>query len=164
MNATIVAKAAPSSNFPWPTILLAGVVSATFDLMFAFIFYGLRVDVTPVRILQTIGSGWLGMSSFEGGLTSATLGAVSHYFILIVAAAMYWFASRRLAIIGRHPVLCGVLFGALIYIAMHYVVLPLSAAPAMGFNLVNAGCEFVNHLVLGTIISMIIVRRGLSVR
>jgi uncharacterized membrane protein YagU involved in acid resistance len=164
MNASIVAKAANTSTSPWPTILLAGVVSATFDLMFAFIFYGLRVDVTPIRILQTIGSGLLGMSSFEGGLTSATLGAVSHYFILIVAAAMYWFASRRLAIIGRYPVLCGVLFGAAIYIVMHYVIVPLSAAPAMKANVVNASCEFVNHLVLGVIISMIIVRRGLCAR
>lgn len=161
MNVSITAMTPRS---PWRAILLAGVVSATFDLIFAFSFYGWRVGVTPVRILQTIGSGFLGMASFDGGAASAALGTVSHYFILIVASGLYWLASRSMAIIGRHPVLCGIAYGAAIYIFMHYVVVPLSAAPAMRFNLVNASCEFVNHLVLGIIISMIIVRRGLFAR
>lgn len=146
---------------PWRTVVLAGVVAATMDLLFAFTFYGIRVGVTPLQVLQSIGSGLFGRASFEGGYATAAAGFAAHYFILIVAAGLYYVASLRLSIIQRHAVVCGIAFGAAIYIVMHYVVVPLSAAPPFKFNLVNQTCEFINHLVLGVAISLIVVRRRL---
>lgn len=147
---------------PWKIILIAGIASATFDILFAMIFYGLRVGVAPMRLLQGIASGLYGMSSFDGGASTAIVGLIAHYVILIIASAMYYAASRYLPVIHRQVIVCGVIYGAAIYVVMHYVIVPLSAAPTFKFNLVNNSCEFVNHLVLGVIIAMIIVRRGFA--
>jgi hypothetical protein len=149
----------PPRPRPAPTtILLAGATAATIDILFAFVFYGLRAGLTPVRVLQSVASGLFGRASFEGGMATAAVGLVAHYAILIVAAWWYYLAARRMQALARHPLGYGALYGAAIYAFMHFVVVPLSAAPAFKFNLVNQACEFVNHLVLGVAIALIVAR------
>ncbi|HEX6834812.1 MAG TPA: hypothetical protein VF132_14840, partial [Rudaea sp.] len=137
---------------------LAGAAAATIDILFAFVFYGLRVDATPLRVLQSIASGLFGRASFEGGIATAAAGLVAHYVILIVAAWWYYLAALRLRALTAHPVTFGALYGVVIYFVMHLVVVPLSAAPAFKFNFVNQACEFFNHGVLGIAISLIVAR------
>ena len=144
------------------TILLAGAAAATLDLMFAFAFYGATVGASPVRILQSIASGAYGMASFNGGIATALFGLVAHYGILIVAASFYYAASLFLLALRRHAVPCGLLFGIAIYWVMHYVVLPLSAAPKFRTTTLSATSEFLMHLVLGLTIALIV--RSVSVR
>ena len=96
------------------------------DIMFAFVVSGLR-GVGPVRVLQSVAGGLLGRAAAEGGLATAALGAVLHFFIAFVWAAVFWLASRRLRVLVRHPVVCGLLYGAVVYFGMYFVVLPLSA-------------------------------------
>ena len=138
------------------TVLLAGATAATLDLMFAFSFYGVTAGVSPIRILQSIASGVFGMASFSGGIAAATFGLVAHYVILIVAAALYYAASLRLVALTRHAAACGLLFGIAIYGVMHYVVLPLSAAPKFKNTPLSVSSEFLMHLVLGLSIAAIV--------
>lgn len=42
--------------------------------------------------------------------------------------AVYYAASRRLPVLIRRPLLCGAVYGILVYLFMNLVVLPLSAA------------------------------------
>ena len=48
---------------------------------------------------------------------------------MLLAAALYWFASGRLAALARRPELCGPVYGVGIHVVMNYLVVPLSAAP-----------------------------------
>jgi hypothetical protein len=96
------------------------------DIAFAFVVSGLR-GVGPVRVLHSVAGGLLGASAREGGLATAALGASLHFFIALVWAAVYWLASRRLRVLVRHPVVCGLLYGFAVYAFMYFVVLPLSA-------------------------------------
>jgi hypothetical protein len=143
------------------TVLLAGCAAATIDIVFAFVFFGWTLGITPVRVLQSVASGWYGRASFDGGLTTASVGLVSHYFILIVAAWFYYLASRRLALLNRSPLACGIAFGVAIYIAMTFVIVPLSATPARALTLsvVSAG-QFLIHPVIGVAIAMIVRRHA----
>jgi len=135
-------------------ILWGGLLAATFDLVFAIVFYSLR-GATPIRIPQSIASGWLGKASFEGGIGSAALGVVSHYFILLIAATLYWIASRRLTFLVQRAVLWGVIYGVVIYLVMHYVVVPLSAAPAFKTTPVSIFAELCSHtLLVGVVIAL----------
>lgn len=121
-----------NDNRPSPlrAILLAGIVSATIDIVYACSFHYFNSGTPPLRILQAIASGILGTAAFDGGHASAALGLAAHYFILIVAARLYYAVSRRLPLLLDRAYACGVLFGGGIWLTMNYIVLPLSAAPA----------------------------------
>ena len=103
-----------------------GLLAGVGDIAFAFVTAGLS-GVGPVRVLQAVAGGLLGRTALAGGLATAALGAVLHFFIAFVWAAVYWLASRRLKVLARHPVVCGLLYGAAVYAFMYFVVLPLSA-------------------------------------
>lgn len=143
----------------WRTVLLAGSTAATIDILFAFAFFGWQLGITPLRVLQSVATGWYGRASFEGGIASAALGLVSHYFILIVAAGVYLAASRGIAVLNRHAIACGIAFGIGIYLAMTFVIVPLSAAPmrSPALNIVSIG-QFLIHPFLGLAIALIVRR------
>ncbi|HEY2394529.1 MAG TPA: hypothetical protein VGH81_00940 [Rudaea sp.] len=152
-----------ASTWTWAlrTVLLAGCAAATIDIVFAFVFFGWTLGITPVRVLQSVATGWYGRVSFEGGMATAAVGLISHYIILIVAAWFYYLASRRLSLLNRAPLACGVAFGVAIYVAMTFVIVPLSATPARALTLsvVSVG-QFLIHPVIGIAISMIVRRRA----
>lgn len=142
------------------TVLTAGCAAATIDIVFAFVFFGMTLAITPLRVLQSVATGWYGRAAFDGGLAAAAVGLVSHFFILIVAAWLYYLASRSVALLNRHAVACGIAFGIAIYIAMTFVIVPLSATPARALTLsvVSVG-QFLIHPVIGLAIALI-TRRG----
>ncbi|HEX8285681.1 MAG TPA: hypothetical protein VF588_20160 [Pyrinomonadaceae bacterium] len=124
-----VASAALASARPRAAraILWGGLLAGVGDITFAFVVNGLR-GVGPVRVLQSVASGVLGAAAREGGSGSAALGAALHFLIALIWAAVYWLASRRLPVLARRAVACGLVYGAAVYAFMYLVVLPLSAA------------------------------------
>ena len=141
------------------TILAAGLTSAALDLLFACVFYGIRNGLAPLRIFQSIGSGWFGTASFQMGWTSGSIGFVSHFGILIVAAALFFFVARRLPLLTQQAFWSGIAYGAIIYLVMNYVVVPLSAAPHGKRALDAVIGELCSHLFLVGLPIAYIVRR-----
>ena len=92
-----------------------------------------------------VAAGVLGQKSYEQGVTSAALGVVLHFFIAFVASAIYYAASRIIPLLKARAVLSGILYGALVYVFMHVVVLPLSALPQSHVPVIYKVCEFVEH-------------------
>jgi len=115
---------------PARAILYGTLVVGTLDIVDAFVFFGLRSGTPPARILQSIASGWLGRAAYTGGAGAAALGAITHYFIAFGIVVTYFVASRRVAVLTRHPIACGIVYGALVYLFMNRVVIPLSAIGA----------------------------------
>lgn len=117
-----------ASSGALPAIVIGGVTAGILDILFAFIFYGLR-GATPIRILQSIASGLLGRNAFEGGLATSSLGSFLQLLIPTVAAAVYFGLTRVSPALRQHPVAGGLLAGVVIYGVMNLVVVPLSAFP-----------------------------------
>jgi len=109
-------------------LLLGGVTVGVLDLLDAFVFFGRR-GITPVQILHSIASGLLGRAAWRGGAPTAILGGLLHFFIAFSIVAIYHAASRRMPDLARRPWLWGPLYGAVAYVVMTWVVVPLSAAP-----------------------------------
>lgn len=129
---SVASPALPSTRSrPFPAIVWAGVTIGTFDLTSAMLCWGLTKGAPPIRILQSIASGWLGRASYQGGMRSALLGLVSHYFIAFTIATVYYLLSRRLPILIRHAIPCGLAYGFLAWVVMNFVVVPLSAIHAV---------------------------------
>jgi uncharacterized membrane protein YagU involved in acid resistance len=109
-------------------VIVGGGVAATLDIIYA-ILRNAGYGMSPLQVLQSVASGWLGDAAFTSGVPGGMLGLVSHYGILFVAAAIYLAASKRLPILQTRAVVCGALFGVLVYLFMNFVVMPLSAFP-----------------------------------
>jgi uncharacterized membrane protein YagU involved in acid resistance len=110
-------------------ILWGGLIAGALDITYAIVFSLLRSGTSPVVILQSVASGLLGKASYDGGAATAALGLLLHFLIAFTAAAVYYAASRKFDVLTRAAVVCGVIYGVLVYVVMNYVVIPLSAVP-----------------------------------
>lgn len=117
---------------PGKAILVGGLVAGALDITYAFVLWGLRAAVPPVRILQSVASGLLGKSAYEGGAATALLGALLHFGIAFAIAAVYVGASRFWPALARRATRFGPLYGIGVYLVMNYIVIPLSAFPRSG--------------------------------
>jgi len=127
---------------PLPAIAVGGLIVGILDLVYAIVVYSPR---HPILVPQTIATGILGLDSYKGGTRTAVLGVVLHFVIALGAATVYYLASRRLPFLISRAVLCGLIYGALVYLFMHYVVLPLSAVGHDHTRLTYRIAEFVEH-------------------
>ena len=107
-------------------IIWGGLIAGTLDLIAACVSAWLRSGVTPIRVAQFIASGVLGVAAFTGGAKTAALGVALHFLIATVAAAVFYFASRKFLVLVERPVTFGLLYGVVVHLFMTQVVLRLS--------------------------------------
>ena len=124
-------------------IAVGGVIGGTVDLLQASLLFGWDIPLT-------IAGGLIGARAFHGGAGTFILGVALHYFIACSAAGVYYAASRKLAFLKEHPVVCGLVFGAAVEEVMNLIVLPLSALHARGpYEL--------HDLIQGLLVHMVVV-------
>jgi hypothetical protein len=112
---------------PLLVILTAGLVAGFFDITYACIFFGVRNHVSPIRILQSVARGALGLSAFQGGLKTALLGLFFHFLIALIVAAIFYFASRFIPFMIDHAAISGLVYGLGVYFVMYGIVMRYSA-------------------------------------
>lgn len=135
-------------------ILLAGVVVGAVDLAFAIVFWMVKANVPPIRICQSIARGLLGRDAFTGGAGTAALGVVLHFVIALGMAFAYAAVASRARFLAHHWLPCGIVYGGLLYVAMNFVVLPLSAAGKPSFaDGLWVGMSIAFHVLFGVIIA-----------
>jgi hypothetical protein len=144
-------------------ILWGGLTAGVLDILAAFLTLGIR-GVSPIRVLQGIASGLVGRASFQGGLPTAALGLLLHFFIATTAAAVYVGASTKLPALVQRPFLFGPLYGVAVYFFMNYIVLPLSLAGRGTFTLRAFITGIVVHIFCVGLPIAYFARRGLRRR
>jgi hypothetical protein len=144
------------------TILLAGLIAGLLDGLDAAIVISRMHHVSADRIFQFIASGLLGRAAFGGGWPAALLGVICHFVIATSAAAAYYVASRKVPLLLRRPLLSGPLFGLCVFLAMQYVVVPLSATPRGGGQTLPALVNLlISHIFfVGIPIALVVSRAG----
>jgi hypothetical protein len=132
----------------WIAALVGGVIAGVLDIVYAFIWLGMS-GRSPLWVLQSVASGWLGRPAFTGGVTAGAIGLASHLGISIAAAAIYGLAFRGTPWMRTRWVASGVAFGVLVYLFMNFVVIPLSAAPFGPSRVPRAFVQgFISHALL----------------
>ena len=129
-------------------IVAGGLIAGTLDLTQAFILFGRRVPLV-------IAAGLLGRPALHGGAATYALGVLLHFFIAFSATAVYYAASRRLAFLKEHPLVCGLFYGIAVELVMGYVVLPLSA-------LQDRGPYELHDVLQGLVVHMVVVGLPIS--
>jgi uncharacterized membrane protein YagU involved in acid resistance len=112
---------------PVRALLWGTLVVGVLDILDALIFFSLR-GASPIRILQSIASGLLGRSAYQGGLRTAFIGLFLHFVVAFCIVCVYFLATRVLPSLNRRPLVYGAVYGLVAYFGMNYVIVPLSAA------------------------------------
>jgi hypothetical protein len=143
MGSTTVRPNAGSSALK--AIVAGGLACGVMDITAALVVYG-SMGAKPLRLLQGIAAGAMGPAAMNGGLGTAALGLFFHFAVAFGAATVFYAASRFLPLLTKQAVLCGFLYGIIVYFFMQLVVVPLSAARKYPFS--------VKMTVIGLVIHM----------
>jgi hypothetical protein len=136
-------------------IVLAGLAAGALDALY-FSLGALLTGKSPVFVLKSIASFWLGKDAFQGGAASATLGLATHFALATLMAAGF-VAARPLLPWLRGPVVqAGLIWGATLYAIMYLAVLPLRF-PALypKWNGWTSAMDVGVHLAVGVVIAAI---------
>lgn len=109
-------------------MLRIGLIAGTLDIGENLIFNAFR-HITPAMVFRYIASGLTGPWAFHGGAASILLGVGIHYTIAIVWTAVFYLAARRMTVLVRRRVVSGLAYGAVVYVVMNCVMLPLTRVP-----------------------------------
>lgn len=141
------------------TIVVAGLLGAFGDFVFALTYYG-----PHLAVFQNVAAGVLGIeASRAGGTATFLLGVALHFFIGVIWATVLWVLSREWPIIVRRPVLAGLAYGIVIFYGMYQVVLPLSALRTSPWPMRWLPVDLIAHMVLvGLPMSLAMSRAGKS--
>ncbi len=129
-------------------ILIGGLVVGVLDGAYAVVFSAFH-SVSAARVFQSISSGFYGREAFNRGTATVVLGVVVHFFIATTIVFVYWAAASRIALLHKHPFICGAVYGLLVYLFMNLVVIPLSAVPFRPKLPAIIGGLFVHVLLIG---------------
>jgi hypothetical protein len=105
------------------SILVGGLIAGTIDIGAACLINGRSIPF----VLRTIAGGLLAGRTYAGGWQTALLGLVLQEAMAMLIAAFYVLAASGLSDLRRRWIGWGLLYGVVIFVAMNYLVLPLSA-------------------------------------
>jgi uncharacterized membrane protein YagU involved in acid resistance len=129
-------------------VLVGGSIAGALDILFALTFAAVE-GVGPTRLLQTVASGLLGESAYEGGIPAAVLGFTTHFGLSYGWAAFFVAVASRIPRLVERPLLTGALFGVVVFFAMRLVLLPVSAFPhPVTFRPLAATLDLLSHMFL----------------
>lgn len=122
----------------YKALLMAWLVSGMLDILAAFIQGYLMRGILPQTILRYVASGIFGSEAFTGSALMVLSGLVIHFLVAFGWALLYFLLYPRLIFLHKNPVMSGILYGALVWVMMNRVIVPLTAIPEAPFNLTNA--------------------------
>ena len=118
-------------------VALATAVVAVADMTDAVIVWVVIYQRSTVqRIFQSVASGLLGPESFRGGWATAALGLVVHVCVALAWTLVFlvllerWSRLRAWVQTSGGVIAVGLVYGAVVWLLMDSVVLPLSRARA----------------------------------
>ncbi|HEX4683102.1 MAG TPA: hypothetical protein VH277_10350 [Gemmatimonadaceae bacterium] len=135
-------------------ILLTTLVVAILDGLYPIIVNFNRLGWNaPRRVFQSVAAGVLGKASFDGGTATALLGVCLHFTVALIWTAIYALVVKRLALVQRlvgttgGTIVVGVIYGAVIWCSMDFIVIPLSRATFTPVSKPAFWQQFIWHLV-----------------
>jgi len=145
MQETYVERPAASAA---STVMMAGVAAGTLDLAFN-IYKAVTGGTSLLRPWKGVAAALLGKGAIiQGGDVMAFVGIGLHFVITIGAAAVYYLVAKRQDWLVRHAWLSGLVFGLLFFLAMNYVIVPLSLIGRP----IYVGAEAIAYAVLGHVV------------
>jgi len=128
-------------------ILWGGLIAGVMDITAAILTWKIKADVPPIRILQSVASGWMGQKAFAGAWRTAALGLALHFLIAFSAATVFYLASRKIGFLLSSVFAAGALYGIAVYGFMYWVVMPLSNVRRGSFSWEATITAIITHIL-----------------
>lgn len=129
-------------------VVIGGLIGGALDLVFALVFAASN-GIAAQRLLQIIASGAFGKAAMDMGAVGAICGALFHFGLALIWAALFAVIAGRVRVVAAKPWLSGPIFGVVVFFAMRLVVLPLSAYPfPVKFTMPGALYDLLSHMFL----------------
>jgi hypothetical protein len=102
------------------------------------VFVALLHATTTQRMFQGIAHAVLGASAFTGGWTTATAGVLLHFLVALGWSCVWAVCYESIAVIRQsaatrgRAIALGVAYGVFVWLAMRFLVLPLTQNPPTG--------------------------------
>lgn len=104
-------------------ILWIGLLAGTLDALAALLS---NLKTPPAVIFKYIASAVFGKAAFAGGTEMVIAGVVFHYLIAYLFIAAFYIAYPRFIAVFRFKILVAVVYGAITWLVMNLVVVPLT--------------------------------------
>ena len=132
MMSTIASTSGVRRNSLLRLSLIGGMISGLLHFLIQQgLVFGLILKAPIISQLQFVASGIMGDAAFTGGLATALLGLVLDFIMITIMAGVFILSVDRIPLLRRNVILGSILYGLGVYIVMNFIVLPLSAAPAL---------------------------------
>ncbi|MCX8474187.1 MAG: hypothetical protein MT490_00185 [Sphingomonas sp.] len=130
-------------------IAAATLVAGTLDIASAIVTTLVR-GKSVMRMLQGVASGPFGEWPLAAGWLGAAVGLAVHFAIMAAMAAAFVIAAPLLPRLHALRLLYGAAYGALLYLVMYWVVLPLRwpSAGGAGGGIVSVLLPLAIHVLL----------------
>ena len=122
----------------WKLILTAGLLAAVLDGLAASISTYLVSGNTPDVVFKFVASGVFGKESFSGGSVMVLAGIFFHTLIACTWAFIYFQLFIRIPSLRKNWVVNGIAYGAMVWVVMNFVVIPLSNTPAITMTMAGS--------------------------
>ncbi len=119
------------------TILTAWLIAGTLDITAASVYYPTVFHFRLILLYQNIASGVLGESAFTGGVGTAALGLLFHFFIALCWTIFFYLVFPKIKIMSKDKFLTGMGYGVFVWLVMNLAVVPLSRVERGPFTAVG---------------------------
>lgn len=134
--------------FPIKTILLAGCLVGTLDILSACIDYYIATGKEPSGIFRYIASGVFGEAAFTGNSGMIVAGLLFHYIIAFTFTFFFFWLYAASTLNTWNPVLTAFVYGIFIWIAMNLGVVRLSRVNSAPLSAMQPAKVIKSYLIL----------------
>lgn len=136
------------------SVLLAGLCVAALDAFAACVHGYLMSGATPEGVFRYVSSGWFGSDAAK--LPGAAWWGLFFHILIAIGWTGLCYLIYPFAIKAQlNPIVFGLIYGALVWVGMNFVVLPLSNVPHFSIRWSRAWVMILIHLfVIGVPISL----------
>jgi hypothetical protein len=106
---------------------VAALIVGVLDFCVVRVYWD-SAGISFMRIGLSVARGWYGDATFAGGAATALIGTATHFAIMFAMMLVYLLAAQRAHLMRKHPMLSAIAYGAITFLVMNYLVVPLSRA------------------------------------
>jgi hypothetical protein len=146
------------------SIALGGMIIGVTQLIIQeWVVFSVHSNNPFIAVLQYIASGVLGNAAFDGGIGTALLGVLFHFFISFVIAGVFILSADRIPLLRRYAIPGALVYGFGVFIVLDFIVIPLSKAPPLPASTIAVPLLIetaIDHILVIGLTLGIIVRRN----
>jgi hypothetical protein len=134
------------ANVIWKPIVVATLVCGTLDILFAMILTLIRGKQIG-NMLRFVASGPF-PDATQWGTAGAVAGLAVHYTLMAIMVSVFVIAARNFPALTAQPLLWGLIYGLITYVAMNLIVVPLRFPAAWPPKAMAIATQLFAHIVL----------------